>query len=141
MASRVHIKSTLIAPCGMNCGLCLAYLRDKNTCPGCLGSDENKRASCVGCTIKNCDELTGKNYRFCYRCSRFPCARMKQLDKRYRTRYGMSMLENLANIRENGIREFTRQEKKRWACPECGGVICVHRGKCWMCGTERKRKE
>jgi len=25
----------LIAPCGMNCGACIAFMRDKNNCPGC----------------------------------------------------------------------------------------------------------
>jgi hypothetical protein len=28
-------KYQLIAFCGMNCTLCMAYLRDKNRCPGC----------------------------------------------------------------------------------------------------------
>jgi uncharacterized radical SAM superfamily Fe-S cluster-containing enzyme len=26
---------SLIAPCGMNCSICSAYLREKNKCPGC----------------------------------------------------------------------------------------------------------
>ncbi len=30
---------SLIAPCGMNCGICLAYLRTKNVCPGCRVND------------------------------------------------------------------------------------------------------
>jgi hypothetical protein len=28
-------KLHLVAPCGMNCGICRAYLREKNKCPGC----------------------------------------------------------------------------------------------------------
>jgi hypothetical protein len=28
-------ENALIAPCGMNCGVCMAYLREKNKCPGC----------------------------------------------------------------------------------------------------------
>ncbi len=32
-----------IAPCGMNCATCLAYLRDKNTCCGCRGDWEHNR--------------------------------------------------------------------------------------------------
>jgi predicted RNA-binding Zn-ribbon protein involved in translation (DUF1610 family) len=31
-------------------------------------------------------------------------------------------------------------EKVRWACPECGGTICVHRQVCYGCGEEVKSK-
>ncbi len=30
----------LIAACGMNCGLCIGYLRDKNSCGGCFKIDD-----------------------------------------------------------------------------------------------------
>jgi len=29
----------LIAPCGMNCSICVSYLRKERRCPGCLGKD------------------------------------------------------------------------------------------------------
>jgi hypothetical protein len=32
----------LIAPCGMNCRICAAFLRVKNKCLGCRGSDLQK---------------------------------------------------------------------------------------------------
>jgi hypothetical protein len=48
----------------------------------------------------------------------------------------MSMLENLKNIEDLGIRAFVRNEKGRWTCLECGGTICVHRGYCSTCGAE-----
>ena len=130
------IKSTMIAPCGMNCGICYAHMRDKKICPGCRGSDKDKTISCVKCRIKNCTKLT-KTKKFCYSCPTYPCARLKQLDKRYRTKYGMSMIENLENIRKNGLREFTKSEKNRWKCPSCGYVICVHRTVCVNCATTR----
>ena len=64
---------------------------------------------------------------------------MKLLDKRYRTRYGMSMLENLDAILQNGIRAFIRAEQERWTCPTCHGTIDVHHGRCPACGKERER--
>ncbi|RPI97930.1 MAG: DUF3795 domain-containing protein [Spirochaetales bacterium] len=131
------IRPIHIAPCGMNCALCLAYLREKNTCPGCIGPDEGKSFSCVACRIKNCKQPKSRNSRFCLACAQFPCARLKHLDKRYRTKYGMSMIENLENIRELGIKKFVAQEKIRWKCPECGGTICVHRKDCIYCGCSR----
>ena len=123
----------LIAPCGMNCGLCLAYLREKNTCGGCNSEDKNKPQSCIKCSIKNCEHSKEKTY--CFECDTFPCKRLKQLDKRYREKYGMSMIENLENIKKNGIQNFVKKERKRWACPDCNGVICVHRGWCSDCGA------
>lgn len=132
------ITSKLIAPCGMNCGICMAYLRDKNHCPGCMEPDVNKPNSCIKCIIKNC-EIIKKN-KFCFKCDNYPCTRLKNLDKRYRTKYGMSMIENLENINKLGIREFVKNEKVRWKCSKCGGTINVHRWKCFTCGAERPQK-
>jgi uncharacterized OB-fold protein len=47
------------------------------------------------------------------------------------------MLENLKNIKELGIRRFVKNEKDRWSCRECGGIICVHRGYCIECGQRK----
>jgi hypothetical protein len=41
-----------------------------------------------------------KKFRYCYECDEFPCARVKRLDKRYRTKYEMGMIENLEYIRD-----------------------------------------
>lgn len=130
-------KISLIAPCGMNCGVCLAYLRDKNKCPGCRVGNKNKSKSCLNCKIKNCKELKNKNLKFCFSCTLFPCDRIKRLDKRYRIKYNMSMIENLENIKKLGVRKFVRNEKLRWACSQCGGTICVHRGYCFNCGKRK----
>ena len=129
-----HLTANLIAPCGMNCGLCSGYLRVKKPCPGCRGDDAGKPNYCVACQIKNCEQLSGNEQSFCGDCESFPCKRLRQLDKRYRTKYGMSMIENLASIREIGLDEFVAEEKKRWTCPECGGLICVHKVTCLACG-------
>ena len=126
------IPTPLIAPCGMNCRLCSGYTRDKQPCPGCRGDDNLKPKYCVTCRIKNCEKILNTKANYCC-CDRFPCARLKQLDKRYRTRYGMSMISNLGNIRKFGIRHFIRDEKERWTCPECGELICVHKPQCLYC--------
>ena len=128
------LTAILIAPCGMNCGLCSGYLRGKKNCPGCHGVNEGKPNYCVVCRIKNCEHLAASKQKLCFVCENFPCKRLKQLDKRYRTKYSMSMIENLENIREIGLDEFVAREKKRWTCPKCGGLICVHKVTCLACG-------
>jgi hypothetical protein len=130
------IKSSLIAPCGMNCGICMAYLREKNKCPGCRESNKNKAFSVKNCRIINC-ALKKNKFKYCFTCKNIPCKRLKQLDKRYRTKYSMSMIENLANIKRFGIRIFVKNERERWTCSKCGGTICVHRGYCNSCGKKK----
>ena len=138
MDSKSALNAFLIASCGMNCGICIAHLRDDKQCPGCNGSGPGKPAHCVKCQIRHCERLAETQSRLCIDCVKFPCSRMKQLDKRYRTNYGMSMIENLQTIRTLGMEAFVIQEQARWRCSQCGGVVCVHRGVCYDCG---KRKE
>ena len=138
MNIRPLISSKLIAPCGMNCGICMSYLREKNKCPGCNGKEIDKPITRVICRIKNCLNIQNGKSRFCFKCEEFPCVQMKRLDKRYRTRYGMSMIENLQNIEQFGIRQFVKNEKTRWTCSKCGGTICVHKGYCINCRAKRR---
>ena len=124
------IKNSMIAPCGMNCGICMGHVREERKCPGCRLQGKGVNDYCRKCIIKKCKK---RKNNYCYSCDIFPCRRLKQLDKRYRTKYKMSVLENLENIKKFGIRKFVKNEKKRWACSKCNGVICVHRGFCLKC--------
>ena len=98
------MKAELIAPCGMNCGICKFYIREKNTCPGCRELDKKILQTRFKCIIRNCIILKDRNWKYCSdRCDNYPCKRLKSLDKRYRTKYHMGMLENLVFIKEKGI--------------------------------------
>ncbi len=120
------MKSNLIAPCGMNCCLCVAFLRDKNKCPGCRNQGKVENSTyCRKCIIKNCKILKKNNWKYCsVECEKYPCRRLRELDKRYRTKYGMSMIENLDFVHEHGIREFIRREKRKWI--KNNKILCVH---------------
>lgn len=133
------MEKALIAPCGMNCGICMAYLREKNRCPGCRGEDINKPASCVGCIVVNCEMIKKSVSGFCYECPDIPCKKIKQLDKRYRTKYRMSMIENLEYIKEHGMEKFLEKEEEKWRCPECHGIISCHVGFCVDCALEKRK--
>jgi hypothetical protein len=140
MNTTVSFDKSLIAPCGMNCGTCLAYLRDKNKCCGCWPVDGKKVNHCYTCSIKNCQFLEQTNSKFCYECEKYPCLTLKQLDKRYRTRYKMSMIQNLDSIQRTGIEEYLKHEIERWTCLKCGSTICVHRDNCLKCGNDLNKK-
>jgi len=132
------MKQELIAPCGMNCALCVSYqFKDldlnahgfsRRYCPGCIPRGKH-------CTFmsKHC-EIVGKGQvRFCYECAKFPCQRLKDLDRRYQARYGMSMIDNLNCIKEKGMDAFLLEQEEKWKCHKCGGTICCHEHMCLNC--------
>ncbi len=129
----VKFKKELIAPCGMNCGTCIAYLREKNRCPGCRKFSSEKAVSVQRCIVTKCTFLEKTKSKFCYECEKFPCKRIKQLDKRYRTKYRTSFIENLMIIKDNGIKYFLDFETKRRTCINCGSTLSVHRSSCLEC--------
>jgi hypothetical protein len=111
----------LIAPCGINCGICRAYLREKNPCPGCRNLQHELPKSIAACRMRLCEKREGL---FCFSCREFPCEPLKRLDTRYRRRYDMSEIENLRVIRERGMETFLDEERERW-CSDAG-ILCVH---------------
>ena len=127
-------EPTIIAPCGINCSLCRAYIRDRHPCPGCRGGNGNKSDACLTCAVKNCEELNAGGHQFCHACSKFPCAELLRLDKRYRTRYGVSVIVNLERIQAVGVEFFVVEETAKWSCPKCGSLLCMHKPECVNCG-------
>lgn len=127
------MAAELIAPCGMNCRLCSGYIRTQNPCTGCKGNAAQIYAYCSKCIIRNCSELKHLRSGFCYECEKYPCKRLKALDKRYTSKYNMSMLENLGQIRDKGMDEFLKSQSQKWTCEVCGFVLCVHKGSCPNC--------
>jgi hypothetical protein len=141
MKTAVLFNAFQVAPCGINCGTCMAYQREKNKCVGCMSQFGNKANHCTSCSIKNCELLNQTVSKFCYDCEKFPCLRMKNLDKRYRLRYKTSLIQNLKAIQETGIITYLQNERVRWTCTNCGSIICVHRPVCAGCGRENTDPE
>ena len=38
-------------------------------------------------------------------------------------------------IEKQGMDAFLKEQEKKYKCPECGEIICVHNGKCYSCDT------
>lgn len=131
-------KENMIAPCGLNCGICHEALRKENPCTGCLGPNETKSDYCANhCKISVCNIRKTLPDRFCDQCPQFPCSEMTDKEIWYANTYPMveSLMGNLALIRKEGMEKFLQSEAERWGCP-CGGTICVHTGICSDCGKE-----
>ena len=132
-----QINKLLIAPCGINCGICLGHLREKNRCDGCRIKPALTFKSIDRCVLRNCLHLKETLSGFCYDCVKYPCQRLKQLDKRNRTRYRVSVISNLDSIKSTGMEMFLESEISKWTCKSCGEMLCVHRENCLECGAER----
>jgi hypothetical protein len=131
----------LISPCGMNCSICANYLTMKHQ----LRNKGVKMAYCQGCRPRNkncafikkhCTKLSMKILDFCFECEYFPCLRLKKLDEKYKSRYKMSMIENLDLIKVKGVENFYSSQKKEWKCKKCNEMISCHNGLCFKCDLE-----
>lgn len=140
------MKEVLIAPCGMNCSLCISYQFMKKD----LNKEGFNRKYCLGCIPRKkhclfmankCDLIGKGKLRFCYECDIFPCKRLKDLDKRYTTKYNMSMIENLKFIKSNGFDNFFEKEKKKWTCNNCGEIKSCHTTFCLNCEIDKLKKK
>lgn len=126
----------LIAPCGINCGVCIAYLRDTDKCYGCLSNDNIKSTRSIKCGIKFCNEHKKKTFTYCFECEKFPCSRLKSHDKRYLQKYRLSTIDNLTYIMQYRLDAFLKKEDEKWSCRSCGKVLSVHQSFCLNCKTE-----
>ncbi len=135
------MRAELIAPCGMNCALCVSYQAKENDinrqgfhksyCPGCRPRGKNCAFMKKRCALIGEGQVT-----FCFECASFPCERLVRLDKRYRTNYHLSMVDNLRFIRDTGMEAFLAAQTEAWRCPSCGGLITCHSGLCLHCQLE-----
>jgi len=107
-------KAEMIAPCGLDCNICLQALNEHNPCPGCNGSDENKPEFCVRyCGIILCQKRRENKYQYCDECPDYPCEDVMEKENRYTTQYPHreSPLENLRMIRERVWMLFWQRKK------------------------------
>lgn len=128
----MELAVTMLAPCGINCAVCYAHLRKKRTCLGCRGPEDHQPGYCRRCQIRNC--ALSRELDFCSECQSFPCPLVKRIDKRYRARYQVSLIDNAIRIKSVGVEQYLLEEKQKWTCTGCGGVICLHTRICSQCG-------
>jgi len=139
-----EFTADLIAPCGINCGLCKAYLAYSREVPYKKGEVYH----CTGCRVRDkkcafikrdCEKLRKKQISYCFECQDMPCERLSKLDRLYTSHYGISPIENQKLIKEKGMDEFLKTEKEKHKCPSCGDVVSMHNGKCYACGFQAQK--
>lgn len=138
------LPRNLIAPCGMNCGVCSKYLAYRSSlkrsqCPGCRLRSQPCTYLFARCSGVNHQKSAGMVY--CFQCDQYPCSQIKRMDARYRKNYGISTLENLEYIHQHGEEAFLEEQTRQQRCTRCGEMISVHNGRCFSCDTISKLVE
>jgi hypothetical protein len=148
MSGKVKHSMTkeMVAPCGLNCALCSRYLALKYDvkrkgimipyCEGC-----RPRGKACATLKKRCSLILNGEIQFCYECDRFPCKDLKRLDQSYDKFFRVSLVENLKRIKKDGMAAFLKAQRKGSKCPRCGGIICLHNGKCFHCDIAKIKKK
>ena len=96
-----------IPPCGIFCGGCPNYIRDKKTC---LGAQEHcKNRKCKGIYVC-CKEKKGLNY--CYECKSFPCSRFKKFAESW-LKLGQDLILNQQQLKELGEKKWLDMKNKK----------------------------
>ena len=130
-------EEAMIAPCGLDCSLCSMAHKNRSLVRAVWGLMTASRNSALSdAPSLQCEKRRANQYRFCDQCPDFPCEFSREREKRYQFQYALreSPLTNLREIRELGRERFLEQQRSRWTCGECGGVILVHDGICSGCG-------
>lgn len=70
---------------------------------------------------------------YCLECSEYPCKLTINLEKSYNKRYQASLIENSRFVEAHGLECFMEQQKAKYTCPKCGGIISIHDRECSEC--------
>ena len=97
--------------CGLDCALCPRYYTAGiSRCPGCCGPNFfDKHPSCpfITCCVKK------RKLEVCAQCTDFPCPRFSGWDASDSFVTHQKSIFNLNLIKEHGLEEFIKQQKRR----------------------------
>jgi len=128
-------KWNLVAPCGLYCGECTAFLSEE--CLGCrsdLGLSKEYRKYCK---IYQCS--SDKNLKTCLECKDFPCKIFDffKAEKLEDSSWFLDVWSNMKQIEEIGLTNFLRKKRnwlsRRKECAEKRGIKYCDECKQWPC--------
>ena len=95
----------VVPPCGVFCGGCPNYIRDRKPCPG---AEKSQRCASKGCPYYVCC-CTEKGHEHCHQCAEYPCKRFKRFARNW-IKYGQDFIENQKLLKAQGKDAFL----ERW---------------------------
>jgi len=110
----VASRSKLAAPCGLYCGVCIAYLVSKSchgcgcTCGSCAASTHHNECEIYKCCVREA------NLEACCECEDFPCSLLIRFcnDPVWRTH--LVVIENLRRRRKTGADGWLEEQEQTW---------------------------
>ena len=139
----------LAAVCGLYCEACswfiattedperlkrmaaqLHFSEEESKCYGCRS---DKRLSyCEKCKMFACAAQRGVD--FCSECEEYPCDVLKQFQSAMPHR--IEFWDNLERIKSVGYKQWLKEIRENYACPQCGIINSTYDLKCRKCGEE-----
>ncbi|MGB9756585.1 MAG: DUF3795 domain-containing protein [Candidatus Bathyarchaeales archaeon] len=125
----------LVAPCGLYCGECTAYLNKK--CGGCRSKNGLSKKYQKYCKIYACSNA--KKLKTCIECGEFPCKFFQffKAETLESSSWFLDVWCNMKQIREISLKEFLKRKekwlRKREKCAERKGIKYCDECKEWPC--------
>ena len=154
--SVTEIRSELLAPCGLYCGVCriqhasqsndLGYLKrlariyarrfpkiadalpHELLCSGCMST--RRFPFCRECSIRDCTQQRG--LQGCHECPKFPCVLVDEFPLPAGKKV---ILRAIPYRRAQGTEKWVIAEERRYRCPECGHRLFRGARQCEQCRT------
>ena len=149
---------SLMAPCGLYCGVCGVYLATRNVdpkfkallgrlygsapeeteCLGCMQPDppQSLYGYCRACPIRDC--VRGRGQYSCHQCAEWPCALIADFPlatgRRVMSR-AIPLWRDQVACRGVGAGDaaWARAECERYHCPDCGEPLFRGAQRCRAC--------
>ena len=150
----VQETEKVVGICGLYCGTCPVFLAVRENdaeelkkisksrslpikevrCDGCLS--DRVFEPCIDChhSFRQC--ANEKKVTWCYECTDFPCQRLKEFKDIHvvnGVHHHKKVIENLQNIKKNGIERFVEEQEKKGKCPQCGKRLYWYLRECPIC--------
>ena len=147
----------MVGICGLYCGTCPNYLASRKNdleqlkkiseatgipieevrCDGCLS--DNVFAPCVKCMHGFRECAKEKEVDWCFECPDFPCQRLEDFKDVHivnNISHHEHVIDELNNMKENGIEQWVKKQDKEGRCPQCGEVQYWSARECSYCGIK-----
>ncbi|WP_071797437.1 DUF3795 domain-containing protein [Labilibacter marinus] len=98
--NQLFLYNGFVPPCGIYCGVCPVFVRDKNLCLGAETSCKTKKCKSIYvCCIDK------KKLDYCYQCKTYPCSRFKKFANTW-LKHGQDLYKNQELLKAKGKNHF-----------------------------------
>jgi len=144
-----ELDKNLAAVCGLYCEACswfistkedperlkrlaeqLNYSEEESKCYGCRSG--KRLPYCEKCKMFDC--ATERSIDFCSQCEEYPCDDLKQFQSAMPHR--IELWVNLERVKSIGYKQWLKEIRKNYSCPQCQTINSTYDLKCRKCGEE-----